>query len=153
LLGAAVVALVVSALARSVRMRREVRRQAHELELAELLGAAASKLRTELGRTPTRQELLAAAGYVRIPKTIRFWEEAVVPGRALLASRAAERKLMLALVFLPSEQRARYQREWRAEMASLNPQDAAAFALQILRHAPMVGLTFVFKEVFGRKAA
>ncbi|WP_191878685.1 hypothetical protein [Streptomyces filipinensis] len=60
---------------------------------------------------------------------------------------------MLALVFLPSEQRARYQREWRAEMASLNPQDAAAFALQILRHAPMVGLTFVFKEVFGRKAA
>ncbi|MFE5522564.1 hypothetical protein ACFQ9Q_33315 [Streptomyces virginiae] len=147
------IVVVVGGLVCLAGVRLASRRQAKQLEVADLLWVAADRLREELGRSPTQEEVVAAAGFVRVHRSLRFWEEAVVPGRARLEARAAERKLMLALSFLPSEQRVRYWREWNAEMATLNPQDAAAFAFQILRSAPLMGLTLMFVKVFDRRAA
>ncbi|MGW6688714.1 hypothetical protein [Streptomyces sp. NPDC054961] len=153
LLGVVVAGPMGIALARLVRARLDFRRRAKDIELAELLGSAADRLRGERERPPTREEILAAAGYVRVRKPVKFWEDAVVPGRALLKAQAAERKLMLALAFLPPGQRARYRHEWGAEMATLTSQEAAAFSVQILRSAPMMGFHLLAKEAFGSKAA
>lgn len=65
----------------------------------------------------------------------------------------AERRIALALLFVPPGQRERYRQEWVSEMAQLKPAEAAAFALHLLQLAPRMGLLLLFKRAFGRRAA
>ncbi|MYV72980.1 hypothetical protein GT352_03290 [Streptomyces sp. SID1046] len=94
--------------------------------------------------------LLAATRSTKYPDA-KAWLRG--PRRGRRKPQVTHRRLNLAVLFLPPGQRERYRLEWAAEMATLEPHEAAAFALYILKHAPMAGMALVFKRVFGRKAA
>ncbi|WP_405533837.1 hypothetical protein OG592_44550 (plasmid) [Streptomyces avidinii] len=68
-------------------------------------------------------------------------------------TRTPEQRVMLALIFLPPSQRDRYRREWLAEMTSMDPVQAAEFALELLCLAPKMGFTFLISRLLGRRAA
>ncbi|MFE7095212.1 hypothetical protein [Streptomyces erythrochromogenes] len=72
---------------------------------------------------------------------------------ARMAAREAERRIALAILFMPAGQRERYQREWYAEMDTLSAQEASAFALQLLWSAPRTGAMLWLKDTFGRRPA
>ncbi|WP_405533836.1 hypothetical protein OG592_44545 (plasmid) [Streptomyces avidinii] len=70
-----------------------------------------------------------------------------------LKAREDERRIALALIFVPPGQRERYRQEWNAEMASLSAREASAFALQLLWSAPRTGAMLWLKRTFGRRPA
>ncbi|MFE9933580.1 hypothetical protein [Streptomyces sp. NPDC005533] len=69
------------------------------------------------------------------------------------AAREAERRIALALLFMPAGQRERYQQEWNAEMDILSAREASTFALQLLWSAPRTGAMLWLKYTFGRRPA
>ncbi|WP_327267203.1 hypothetical protein OG444_40500 (plasmid) [Streptomyces sp. NBC_01232] len=66
---------------------------------------------------------------------------------------AEQRRVALALAFLPPSQRGRYRQEWLAEMSVMAPAEAATFAMQLLLFAPRMGFVLLVSQVFGRRAA
>ncbi|MFB6583766.1 hypothetical protein ACFCYC_41255 [Streptomyces sp. NPDC056402] len=96
------------------------------------------EFRRAVALSAARSDLVRARGHLR---------------RVRRRPQVTQQRLNLALLFLPPDQRERYRLEWGAEMATLEPQEAAAFALHILKHAPMAGIALVLKRVFGRRPA
>ncbi|UUY52773.1 hypothetical protein NRK68_36575 (plasmid) [Streptomyces yangpuensis] len=87
-------------------------------------------------------------------------EVVVAPAAAEAADRRArkevretERRVALALLFVPPGQRERYRQEWVNEVAQLSPHEAAVFALHLLLSAPKMGMLLALNRIFGRKAA
>ncbi len=123
-----------------------------------------SRLATTLGRMPTRVELVRELVKGDIldkvhPATLIMLLQAepairlapdVPPSRH---RRSAERRLNLALYFLPQAEREHYRQEWGAEMAAMSPSAAARFALNVLIGAPGAGLVLRLSKIFGRQAA
>ncbi|GGS29967.1 hypothetical protein Snoj_26600 [Streptomyces nojiriensis] len=64
----------------------------------------------------------------------------------------AERRIALALIFVPMEHRERYRQEWVNEMAQLSPQEAMVSALHLLLLAPKMGMLLMLGRIFGREA-
>lgn len=100
-----------------------------------------------------------AGGTYWKPETIRKWaaRRSTVRKRigveAAATRHRAERRITLALAFVPADHRARYAGEWAAEMHGMSPRQALEFSLNVLRSAPMSGLLLTLKRVFGRSAA
>lgn len=93
------------------------------------------------GRKLTEDELRAVMDTVEMLKA------------EIEAAQKAQRRVGLALAFLPAGERDRYRREWSAEMFGLGKREAATFAMQILINAPKVSLLLVLRKAFGREAA
>ncbi|MCX4657301.1 hypothetical protein AB0N79_38675 [Streptomyces microflavus] len=66
--------------------------------------------------------------------------------------RTAQRRVHLALRFLPEGERERYREEWEAEIAAMAPAVAAQFAYGVLRRAPRSGLILWLRKLLGRLA-
>ncbi|MEU0002220.1 hypothetical protein ABZ069_35475 [Streptomyces microflavus] len=123
-----------------------------------------SRLAKTLGRMPTRAELIRElvkddilnkihpATFVMLLQAdpaIRLAPDVPLSG----PRRSAERRLTLALYFLPQAEREHYRQEWGAEMADMSPSVAACFALNVLIGAPGSGLVLRLSKIFGRQAA
>ncbi len=65
----------------------------------------------------------------------------------------AERRLRLALLFLPPGDRERYRQEWMAEMAGLAADKAARFAASLLASAPRTGASPIYMKIWNRRTA
>jgi hypothetical protein len=63
----------------------------------------------------------------------------------------AERRLRLALLFLPPGDRERYRQEWMAEMAGLAADRAARFAASLLASAPRTSASLIYKKIWNRR--
>lgn len=68
-------------------------------------------------------------------------------------ARTAQRRVCLAVRFLPAEKRERYRQEWEGEMAGMTPLNASQFALNALKRAPKSGVTLRLQRFLGRQAA
>ncbi|MFF4448301.1 hypothetical protein [Streptomyces sp. NPDC001502] len=79
--------------------------------------------------------------------------EAAAREPARKEDREAERRIALALLFVPPGQRERYRQEWLNEMMQLRPAEAATFALHLLLLAPRMGILLWLKRAFGRRPA
>ncbi|PVC80744.1 hypothetical protein DBP19_35155 [Streptomyces sp. CS090A] len=162
--------------------REEVRRFARELdrqvragqgidgrsELTFVVGylrLRVSQLAQSLGRMPTLAELVRELAkenvlggihpatlvmLIQADPTIRLAD--AQQSRPARPRRAAERRLNLALRFLPDGERERYRREWKAEMAAMPPAAAAQFAYGVLRQAPWSGVILWLCKKLGRLA-
>ncbi|MEV3898423.1 hypothetical protein [Streptomyces anulatus] len=131
-----------------------------------------SRLATTLGRMPTRVELVRElvkddvlnkihpatlimllqaepAIPLQVEPAIRLAPDVPLSG----PRRSAERRLNLALYFLPQAEREHYRQEWGSEMADMSPSVAARFALNVLIGAPGSGLVLRLSKIFGRQAA
>ncbi|MEU9201925.1 hypothetical protein [Streptomyces sp. NPDC048332] len=133
-----------------------------------LLWELADKFADLNGRSPTAPELLAVfkGEYGPPVEGFHVTVEVVVRARMMRdrvsasaeptpdrSTRVAQRKLGLALYFLPAKEREHYRIEWGAEMDSMSPAVAAQFAANVLLRAPISGVTLRFARLFGRQAA
>lgn len=69
------------------------------------------------------------------------------------STRTARRRMGVALRLLPAKERERYRMEWTSEMEAMSPAVAAQFAANVLRRAPLTGISLRFAKLFGRQAA
>ncbi|WP_189746475.1 hypothetical protein [Streptomyces nojiriensis] len=125
--------------------------RAKELEdLGDAVGAQKAMLEAHLSEArASRESNLGHASAVSKASLA----EAAARESARKAAHEAQRRIALALLFVPAGQRERYQREWNAEMDSLNAREASAFALQLLWSAPRTGAMLWLKHTFGRRPA
>ncbi|MGW0792940.1 hypothetical protein ACWD04_33235 [Streptomyces sp. NPDC002911] len=141
--------------------------------LEDLVVRYASDFAALMGRMPTAAEVLEEmTTTARFPKSlsmktiIAIMDEstrmlAIVDAvnREVLSlkvdpqQRAAGRRVDLALRLLPAKEREHYRTEWSAEMAAMSSTVAAQFAANVLRHAPLTGISLRFAKLFGRQAA
>ncbi|MFE7051507.1 hypothetical protein ACFVAM_24415 [Streptomyces californicus] len=85
----------------------------------------------------------AQSGEVREAEKLRAYE----------SFRTAQRRVDLALRFLPKSERDHYRREWEAEAGVMEPAVAAQYGFNVLIRAPKAGLTLRLSKIFGRQAA
>ncbi|MEV5606394.1 hypothetical protein AB0L33_33675 [Streptomyces sp. NPDC052299] len=101
----------------------------------------------------TMKNVVEAALHGRtLNPTIYVFKPSPSPAQAAPQQRAAERKLAVALRFLPAGEREHYQAEWSGEMQAMEPAAAAQFAANVLLHAPLSGMSLRFAKLFKRSA-
>ncbi|MEW2374239.1 hypothetical protein AB0940_33530 [Streptomyces sp. NPDC006656] len=104
-------------------------------------------------RARVRAHVVRVSRYRSVDREVASWRVKAEIEAALAAEEArvkAERRVALALVFVPPGQRERYRQEWVNEMAQLSPQEAGVFALHLLLLAPQMGIMLALKRIFGR---
>ncbi|MEV7442523.1 hypothetical protein AB0O22_15385 [Streptomyces sp. NPDC091204] len=127
--------------------------RARAMELEDLGDAAgAEKAWREADLSEARANWRKSVGHASAMPKVAL-AEVTAREEARKAAREAERRIALALLFMPTGQRERYQQEWNAEMDSLSAREASAFALQLLWSAPRTGAMLWLKHTFGRRPA
>ncbi|QSS95430.1 hypothetical protein [Streptomyces sp. M54] len=133
--------------------------------LFKLFDFASHAARRRHGRQPERAEVFAeiqlypalnglgADGFDWLMKCrLRALAREADESRIAKNSRTAQRRMNLALRFLPKGERERYREEWEAEIQDLPPAAAARFACVVLVMAPKSGLILWVRKLFGRLA-